>query len=267
MTDSVAIIDLRDEEAYRVSRPVGAVRLSHFEVRECAYLLPPRHKRLLLVGGSADHAAPLLETLRRANRQVEHLPGESWRRQLPEESGPPSRTHLWQPATTVVRAARYLDASTQPRVLDLACGSGRNAVYLALQGFDVTAIDWDAGALTRAEDLASRHNVKIRTLREDLEQPGALDAWRASIDLIVVVRFLDRALFAQISESLAPGGIVAYETFTLAQASRGHPRQERFLLQPGELRQAFAGLECLEYEEDEFDEAHLARLIARRPSS
>lgn len=260
---SAAIIDLRDERAYRESRPAGAVRLSHREVRECAYLLPPRHRRLVLVGGTPAQAAPVLDALRLAGRAVEHLPGESWRQRLPMESGPPSCDHLWEPAATVVRAARLRDTLRGRSALDLACGSGRNAVYLAQRGFDVTAVDSEVDALERARDLASRHDVSIRTLQRDLEADGALDGLRA--DLIVVVRFLERALFALLPGALTPGGVLAYETFTVDQVSRGHPRQARFLLDRGELRDAFPALETLEYEEGELGGADLARLVARRP--
>jgi hypothetical protein len=81
-----------------------------------------------------------------------------------------------------------------------------------------------------------------------------------------VVRFLERALFALLPSALTPGGVLAYETFTIDQAARGHPRQARFLLQRGELRDAFPALERLEYEEGELEGAHLARLLARAPT-
>ena len=258
-----AIIDLRDARAYAHSRPAGAVRLSRQDVRERAYLLPPRHRRVVLVGGSVTDAKPVLAALRLAGRNVEHLPHETWRDAMREESGTPTRTRLWEPATVVERATQYLEARPVRTALDLACGSGRNAVYLAEHGFDVTAIDRDSEALARARDLAARHGVTLHTQPRDLERPGALEGLRA--DLVVVVRFLDRSLFSALPSVLAPGGLLAYETFTVDQAARGHPRQARFLLQAQELRGAFPGLQCLEYEEDAFDEAHLARLIARRP--
>jgi len=258
-----AIIDLRDEGAYRRARPAGAVRLSRADVRERAYLLPPRHQPLVLVGGTTAETDPTLASLRAAGRVVEHHPGESWRDRLPVETGPPTRDHVWQPATVVTRAVQYRSTLAGRRAVDLACGSGRNAVYLAGCGFDVIAIDARADALERAGDLAARHGVTIRTVQRDLEDPRSLDA--LSADLVVVVRYLERGLFPALPGILTPGGILAYETFSIDQAGHGHPRQERFLLQRQELRDAFPMLERLAYEEGDFAGAYLARLLARKP--
>jgi SAM-dependent methyltransferase len=135
-------------------------------------------------------------------------------------------------------------------------------VYLALQGFDVNAIDILPDALERTRDLAARAGANVRTQQLDLEFPGALDDLRA--DCVVVVRFLDRALFGPLQRVVLPGGLLVYETFTTDQLEVGHPRNPKHLLQPGELQQAFPELEILAYREGFFDGAHLARLVARR---
>jgi SAM-dependent methyltransferase len=208
---------------------------------------------------------PLIRALESAGRQVaRHHPGESWIAHLLAEKGTPTRDHVWEPALVVQRALAHRNRLRGWTALDLACGSGRNAVFLAMAGMQVTAIDLLPDALERVEDLAQRHRVHVRTLQRDLSHTAALGDLRA--DLIVVVRFLERALFQQIEDALRPGGILAYETFVQGQP-RQHPRNPRFLLQAGELRTAFPRLVTLEYESDTSRDTHVDRLIARRPTS
>jgi SAM-dependent methyltransferase len=255
----VAIVDLRDARASDEARPAGAVRLTSEDIANRAYLLPPRVRPLLLVGSTPDAVAPLLGLLRRAERSVRHLPGESWRDELPTETGPPTRTRLWEESAWVRHAVEtYRPAGC---ALDLACGAGRNAVYLAMQGLQVTGIDRLAEALDHAHDLAQRSGVQIETRQHDVETGGLPPGETA--DVVVVVRYLERSLFPAIAAAVRPGGLLVYETFTRAQAALGHPRNPRFMLDAGELAGAFPTLATLESEEGFFDGAHLARLIAR----
>jgi len=270
--DSPAVVDLRDSDAYARERPVGAVRLFPDDLVENPHMLPPRSRGLVIVGETTAHVTPILQSLEQAGRNViRHHPGDTWRDHLDAETGPPSKQRLWEPAYVVeqaveifVASGRRLQSPSKPVALDLACGTGRNAVYLALEGFDVTAIDILPDALTRTSALAARHSVSVRTTQRDLEKPGALDDQRA--DFIVVVRFLERSLFPAIKTALAPGGLLAYETFTESQQEIGHPRNPRFFLRRDELRTAFPQLEIVLYE-SVFDDAHIARLLARQPIS
>lgn len=269
-----ACIDLRTPEAHATDRPAGAVRLEIPDLLQRPYLLPAGARPLVLVGGPRREMRLVLRALQAAGHgQVRHLPGETWRDHLTTETGPPTRTYLWEPATALVEAlaahgdrlrAGAAARGARPTAADLACGSGRNAVYLALHGFETTAIDVLPDALAKVQDLARRSRVQVRTLHMDLEFPGALDDLRA--DLVSVVRYLDRALFGPLARAVRPGGVLVYETFTSEQATLGHPRNPRFLLQPGELRAAFPDLETLAYQEGFFEGAHLARLVARAPA-
>jgi SAM-dependent methyltransferase len=259
---AAACADLRSAHAYGVDRPAGAVRLEVDDLLYRPYLLPPRSRPLVLVGGPAERMRLIVAALTAAGHvAVRHLPEDAWREHLSVESGPPTRTRLWEPSAALLEAL----SSHAPRhgrtALDVACGSGRNAVYLSLESYDVTALDRLPDALERCADLARRSATGVRTLQCDLEFPGALDD--LSADLVVVVRYLERSLFGPLRRAVRSGGLLVYETFTSDQAELGHPRNPRFLLQPGELRQAFADLEVLEYREGFFDGAHLARLIAR----
>lgn len=132
----------------------------------------------------------------------------------------------------------------QGSVLDVAAGRGRNARWLAQQGFRVEAVDRDA------EVMQAMRGIDGITLRvADLEQNG----WPykdQQFDAIVVCRYLHRPLFPHLIDSLAPGGVLIYETFMQGQAVYGKPSNPEFLLKPDELLEAFQpALEILAFEQ------------------
>ena len=148
------------------------------------------------------------------------------------------------------------------RALDLACGRGRNALWLAERGFDVVAIDRDERALAELDAAARARSLTVSTERRDLEQPN-VSLGTARYDLIVVFRYLHRPLFPAIIAALKPGGVLVYETFTTAQAARGRPTNPDFLLEPGELPRLVSPLEILRRHEGVSDGAALAGIVVR----
>lgn len=131
-------------------------------------------------------------------------------------------------------------------VLDLACGGGRHARHLAALQHEVLALDRDADALALAAGPG------IATSQFDLEAPGA--AWPFAVARfagIVVTNYLHRPLLAEMLASLAPDGMLIYETFAVGNEQFGKPSNPAFLLQPGELLALAAqhGLRVLAYEE------------------
>jgi tellurite methyltransferase len=149
------------------------------------------------------------------------------------------------------------------RALDLACGTGRNALFLAGLGFTVDALDISQVAI---EALRRLPGVNARTVdleREPLPAGG--------YDVVVLINYLQRDLFAGAAAALAPGGVLVAETVTRAHVEQlGRSFDERFVLEPGELRHAFAGLEVLRYEEGVVQRSGRARavaaIVAQRPS-
>jgi SAM-dependent methyltransferase len=132
-----------------------------------------------------------------------------------------------EPSAWVRRFARLVPAG---EVLDLACGSGRHARLFAALGHPVTALDRDPDALALAAGPG------ISTLQYDLEAEGS--AWPFAPGRfagIVVTNYLHRPLLPQLVESLAPGGVLIYETFALGNEVFGKPSNPAFLLAPGEL--------------------------------
>jgi SAM-dependent methyltransferase len=259
-----ACADLRDAAEHVAERPLGAVSLEVDDLLYRPYLLPPRSQPLVLVGGPPERMPLVVRALRAAGHaDVRHLPASVWRAHLEAESGPPTRTRLWEPSPALVEALGSHPLPPGSTALDLACGAGRNAVYLALCGFEVTAVDILPDALARVNELALHSAVHVNCVQRNLEFPGALDDLRA--DLVVVVRFLDRALFGPLQRTVRPGGLLVYETFTVDQAESGHPRNPKFLLEPDELRRAFPDLRTILCREGFFDGAYLARLVAVAP--
>ena len=126
-------------------------------------------------------------------------------------------------------------------VLDVACGSGRHVRWLAARGHAVTALDRDATALEGLQDVAE-------CVLADIESaPWPLPGRR--FDGLVVTNYLWRALLPTLGDSLAEGGVLIYETFAEGQQHIGRPSRPDFLLQPGELLQAFASLRVVAFED------------------
>jgi len=128
------------------------------------------------------------------------------------------------------------------RALDLACGAGRHALYLAGLGWDVEAVDSSPTAMRLLRGRAAAAGLRIDTRIADLET-GAFAIEPAGYDLICDFFYLQRDLFPQIRGGVRPGGIVAAEI---------HLRDEqphRFVLEPGELRREFEGWKILYYSE------------------
>jgi SAM-dependent methyltransferase len=121
-------------------------------------------------------------------------------------------------------------------VLDVASGAGRHARFFASRGHPVTAIDRDAAALDtlRGEPL-------VTPLTADLEGAPWPLADDSRFDAVIVTNYLHRPLFPQLLRSLAPGGVLVYETFAQGNERVGKPSNPAFLLAPGELLERVRG--------------------------
>jgi SAM-dependent methyltransferase len=182
-----------------------------------------------------------------------------WESRYQERGGELDRA----PSAWVIERCRTL-ASTAT-IVDLAGGTGRHAGALAGSGRTVVVVDFIPRAVAAA--VARRHGVTgiVADVR-------ALPLRARSIDAIVCVSFLDRTIFPALVDVLAPGGILVYETFTVAHldvAEHGRargPRNAAYLLGPGELLTLVAPLEVQEHEEalvvDDAGERHVARVMA-----
>lgn len=130
-------------------------------------------------------------------------------------------------------------------MLDIACGRGRHMAWLAARGFDVTGID-------NADEAVLAASAFGRCLQADIEQaawPLLDQGLPRRFDVVLVTNYLWRALFPTILQSLAPGGLLLYETFALGNEAVGRPRRLDFLLQPGELLRVCQDLQVVAFED------------------
>ena len=148
------------------------------------------------------------------------------------------------------------------KVLDVACGRGRHAL-LPSAGFDVHAVDRDPESIAFLQSTAERLSLSLTCEVLDLETdpPPALPG---PCDAILVFNYLHRPLMPALGAALAPGGRLFYETFTTAQAERGHPKNPAFLLNDGELAALVSPLTVLRSREGEFDKRFVSSVVAER---
>jgi tellurite methyltransferase len=130
--------------------------------------------------------------------------------------------------------------------LDVAAGRGRNALAIARSGIRVVAVDFSTPAMRTLAVAARAEHLAVWPVVANLD---SFHLKHESLDAIININFLDRALFPEFSHALRPGGVLIAETFTIEQASIGHPKDPRFLLGHGELKELVGGLEIEHYRE------------------
>ncbi|QYJ85525.1 class I SAM-dependent methyltransferase [Shewanella mesophila] len=155
-----------------------------------------------------------------------------------------------------------LNINSRAQVLDLACGSGRNGLWLAELGAQVTFIDRDLSHLSKLP--TNCHSVKF-----DLETGKKLSLAQQKFDLVIVFNYLHRPLFEPIRQMLKPSGLIVYETFITTQAEYGRPKNPDFLLRENELLDEFSDFATLHYFQGnvgcEDAPCFKAQLIAQKP--
>jgi SAM-dependent methyltransferase len=147
----------------------------------------------------------------------------------------------------------------QSRVLDVACGAGRHMRYLAENGHTALGVDRNPDAVSLAQAYGE-------VICADIEN-GPWPFHEQTFGGVVVTNYLWRALLPAIVQSVAPGGVLIYETFAAGHETVGKPSRPDFLLQPGELLSATEGLHTVAYE-DGFEaapERFVQRIVAIRP--
>ena len=184
-----------------------------------------------------------------------------------------------QPAQPAGIVRELLPLLPRGPALDVACGSGRHALLLGARGQHVTAVDWSGAGLavletraraegipirrsSSAKQIPKRHLGEIEIVQADLEQ---LQLPENTFELILCVQYLQRSVFSELERALRPGGFLLFETFTRAQLDfNGGPRSLEYLLNRGELRTAFSGLQMIFHRELRAGQG-IASLLAQKP--
>jgi SAM-dependent methyltransferase len=150
-------------------------------------------------------------------------------------------------------------------VLDVACGSGRHLQWFAERGHSVTGIDRDTTPAQANIPTAQLVCADIEANTWPLHDGGK----PLQFDAVVVTNYLWRPLFPTLVGSVAPGGVLLYETFTAGNASVGRPTRPDFLLQPGELLRHCKNLHVVAYEDGFLENAprFVQRIAAVRPTN
>jgi 2-polyprenyl-3-methyl-5-hydroxy-6-metoxy-1,4-benzoquinol methylase len=262
LNDALPWLDIRPREDFERGHFARAVCVPWTLLQQCLNALPAPPAKLNLLA-KAEDLAQACEYLAQKGYQLGECLSDSSPLLL---AGLPISTaclRLWtpNPLLTQVCAEGLLRGKT---ALDLGCGGGREAVFLAQQGWQVCAMDNQPRVLQCAQYLASSEGVRVdwrcADLREAGQRPDGL------FDLILIMRFLNRDLFAYIRNHLAPGGQVLIQTFCEGVELFGSPKNPNFILKRGELAKEFAAFEVIvDKIESLADGRPVASFLARRP--
>ena len=152
------------------------------------------------------------------------------------------------------------------RALDVACGAGRNAIFLAQAGYLVDAIDISAEGLNQARQKAESQGLSINWIEHDLDQAFEFDT---DYDLIIVLWYVDLALITRLCDCLAVGAYLLCEEHLITDQEVIGPTSLNYRVAPSDLREAVSGLDILLYEESveinsEGDQVASARVVVRK---
>lgn len=150
-----------------------------------------------------------------------------------------------EPGKLLVRVVKNVKPG---RALDVACGAGRHAVYLASHGWDVTAVDSSRVGIELLNERARAVGATVNAQIADLEG-GDIQIERDAYDLICVFYYLQRDLFPQLCMGLRTGGTFIAAIHLVDESPDIKPMNPDFLLQPGELREFFRGWTIEHYHE------------------
>lgn len=162
------------------------------------------------------------------------------------------------PSAWVARWAHLVQPNGQ--VLDVACGRGRHMRFLSSIGHHLTGIDRDPEAIAAVAALGE-------AVQADIEN-GPWPLPERTFDAVIVTNYLWRPLMPHILASLAPEGVLIYETFAAGNETVGKPSRPDFLLKPGELLSLCQGLHIVAYEDGFLDspERFVQRIVAVKAS-
>lgn len=249
------VIDIRPQTEFLQGHKQGSV---HFDglasLLDRQYELPETQQAMMMVHNTTQTLELQAWVQSKGYNKVQfQLWSEAFEQQLKQDhefATGKSLAYAWRPSALVRRFVEQVSAPKDRvlvRGLDIGCGSGRDLVYLAMHGWQMTGIDLRSEMLEKAQALATRQKVSISTWQRDCEQieDPFSDLADASVGLIHVARYLHRPLFPVFNRLLAPHGYMVYHTFMQGCEVFGSPKNPRFLLAPHELAKVFSDYQIL----------------------
>ena len=250
LASGLPLIDCRPFADYCRGHAAGATSLPAGQLFERLHELPVPGQPLWLCG-EASELPSMADRLAARRHEIAGI--LSWdaglqqrlQRQCLLQQGSRSR-RLWRPAPLLQRFVGQMPAwgIAPGRGLDLACGAGRDLVFLAENGWQMTGVDYLPDALGRAARLAQDNRQAVTLLHCDLEKDDR-PFRHQRFDLVCVMRYLHRPLLPWIRQLLNPGGVLVYQTFMQGCEKISSPRNPNYLLASGELAGMFADGEIL----------------------
>lgn len=261
-------LDVRCESLYQAAHHPCAVNIPLEELADRIHELPPPYETLSLFDSDPVRVEQAAAMLRERDRSVDVIALGDERVKEARQVRGASSVRLWRPHSLLheLRAALRAEwGSLNGRTaLDLACGAGRDAVFLAEQGLQVTAWDVLPDAVARCADLARRTGVQVDVDVCDVTGAGVI--LPGAYDVVCCFNFLHRPLMSAVAEAVRPGGFICYETFVDPQREQfGKPTRLERVLRPGELASFFSSWRIIVSREGLVSPRRIAAsLIARK---
>lgn len=243
-----------DPRAYAVPPILNSVHIpvKQLPARTCEL---PRRNRLIPIADVGDEALAAWAWLDSAGRRARIVDGFRFGQSAP--------ARLWQPNAFLEQCVPKFPRG---RALDLACGAGRDAVFLASCGFEVMAIDHLPDAIAMGREMERRYlerSFPIEWVCADLDDFTP----EGEFDVVTCFFHLNRALLRRIPEILAPGGHLIVETFSAQHRKQfGKPKSSDLVIDPDEILGLTQGLVMIHHEESSRDERHTVRFWAKSMS-
>ncbi len=273
LSDQVALIDCRPRDEFLTSHIKGSVNIPADQLFMRMQELPKKEVPLQLVLNAEiqDSALRFFKERSFAIVKVIDWQAITCSSEYEVEEGE-SDVYFWRPAPFVELCqdqyfSKHLERGEN--ILDVACGSGRDAIYLAMQGWRVFGIDYSETALERCRQSAAYHNVKLELKQCDLEQDfhfDSLNYFPQEFSAVVICRYLHRPLLPKLKSLIKPSGLIAYQTFMRGAEKIGSPKNPRYLLEEGELATMFSDFDILLNDIEKLPDGRpLSRFVARKP--
>ncbi|WP_251358593.1 tellurite resistance methyltransferase TehB [Kangiella sp. TOML190] len=268
--DQRPLVDLRSPQAFVQGHPLGATNIPLEELPLAWHELPPKGARLELLVNQADaeQAQRIFEQQQYAIEQIriaEQQDQASWLANNVSQ-------RLWRANPLLEHYIELIKQhihSSSPVAFDIGCGSGRDALFLALHGFKVLGLDNNPFALERLEQFKRRWNANLSAKIVDFQtQRIALVELieQQQPSLVVQARYLHRPLLDDFYQYLPAGSILAIHTFLEAAAKFGKPKNPAYLLKNNELAEKFKGWDLLINQEHRLDDGRpLSLFLAKKP--